>query len=178
MGIKDVFKKITQAGDEPDYNTDYTDDPYGTYDPETDDGYGMGVPQQEDMYAPVQEQPVYQQPARPQNINISGSAIELKVVKPESYKNASQIADHLLSGRTVVLNLESTNKETARRLIDFLTGAAYAIGGDIKKVSNNTYVITPGDSVAVSGDKLQAEPKPAQAQAPAQAEEGTEYFEL
>ncbi len=172
MGIKDVFKKITQAGDEPDY-TDYND-PYG--DPIDNDGmddvYG-GMAPQDDPYAPIQE-PVYQQPARTQNINISGSAIELKVVKPESYKNASQIADHLLSSRTVVLNLESTNKETARRLIDFLTGAAYAIGGDIKKVSNNTYVITPGDSVAVSGDKLQSEPKPA----PAQGEEGAEYFEL
>ena len=169
MGIKDVFKKITQAGEEPDY-ADYND-PYGDpIDNGMDDVYGGMAPQTE--YAPVQE-PVYQQPARAQNINISGSAIELKVVKPESYKNASQIADHLLSGRTVVLNLESTNKETARRLIDFLTGAAYAIGGDIKKVSNNTYVITPGDSVAVSGDKLQSE-KPAQAQ----AEDGAEYFEL
>ena len=175
MGIKDVFKKIAQTGDEPDYNPDYIDDPYGTYDPvETDDGYGMGVAQ-DDPYAAAPEAPAYQQPARAQNINISGSAIELKVVKPESYKNASQIADHLLSGRTVVLNLESTNKETARRLIDFLTGAAYAIGGDIKKVSNNTYVITPGDSVAVSGDKLQADPKPAQAQG---EEGGAEYFEL
>ena len=172
MGIKDVFKKITQAGDEPDVYTDPYTDPYDTMDNGMEDVYG-GMAQQDNAYAPAQE-PAYQQPARAQNINISGSAIELKVVKPESYKNASQIADHLLSGRTVVLNLESTNKETARRLIDFLTGAAYAIGGDIKKVSNNTYVITPGDSVAVSGDKLQSETKPA----PAQGEDGAEYFEL
>ena len=132
---------------------------------------GGETAEQDDVYAAPKEN-VYQS-ARTQNINISGSAIELKVVKPESYKNASQIADHLLNSRTVVLNLESTNKETARRLIDFLTGAAYAIGGDIKKVSNNTYVITPGDNVAVSGDKLQTEAK-----APAQAEDGAEVFEL
>ena len=175
MGIKDVFKKITQAGDEPDiYGGDYGD-PYGDSVDQDDVYGGVGMNVQDDSYMPTPE-PTYQAPVRSQNINISGSAIELKVVKPESYKNASQIADHLLSGRTVVLNLESTNKETARRLIDFLTGAAYAIGGDIKKVSNNTYVITPGESVAVSGDKLQADPQPAQAQP--QAEEGTEYFEL
>lgn len=176
MGIKDVFKKITQAGEEPDiYGGDYGD-PYGDPVDQDDAVYGgVGMAAQDDPYMAAPE-PAYQAPARSQNINISGSAIELKVVKPESYKNASQIADHLLSSRTVVLNLESTNKETARRLIDFLTGAAYAIGGDIKKVSNNTYVITPGESVAVSGDKLVADPQPAQAQP--QAEEGTEYFEL
>ena len=166
MGIKDVFKKITQVGEEPEGY-----DPYGYDDPIDDDEY-MGAQETEETYsAPVEN--AYQ-PVRSQNLNISGSAIELKVVKPESYKNASQIADHLLSGRTVVLNLESTNKETARRLIDFLTGAAYAIGGDIKKVSNNTYVITPGDNVAVSGDKLTAEAKAA----PAAAEENAEVFEL
>ncbi len=165
MGFKDLLNKITQGGDSGDYGYDpYADTPA---DENMDDF--MGVPaREEEAYA--QPEPAYT-PARP--VNISGSAIELKVVKPESYKNASQIADHLLNGRTVVLNLENTNKETARRLIDFLTGAAYAIGGDIKKVSNNTYVITPGDSVAVSGDKLQSEEKAAEP-----AEESAEYFEL
>jgi len=170
MGFKDFMNRITQTG-EPDYDTGY--DPYGE-DPNTDNIDDlMGVPaREEETYA--QPEPTYT-PMRPQNMNISGSAIELKVVKPESYKNASQIADHLLGGRTVVLNLENTNKETARRLIDFLTGAAYAIGGDIKKVSNNTYVITPGDSVAVSGDQLKGDDKAPEAEA---AEESTEYFEL
>ena len=168
MGIKDFVKKFTSDND-----TDYVD--YAGYDVDegTDDIDNlMGVPQREQEDTYEQPEPAYT-PMRPQNnMNISGSAIELKVVKPESYKNASQIADHLLNGRTVVLNLENTNKETARRLIDFLTGAAYAIGGDIKKVSNNTYVITPGDSVAVSGDQMKTEEKAAP------AEESAEYFEL
>ena len=157
MGFKDVLKKISQGGNEPD---EYG---YG-YDDGMDDGAEDYVDETEqeiaeETFAPRQE--AYA-PARSQNMNISGNAIELKVVKPESYKNASQIADHLLNGRTVVLNLESTNKETARRLIDFLTGAAYAIGGDIKKVSNNTYVITPGDSVNVSGEQFKADAHAAQ----------------
>ena len=168
MGIKDVLKKFTQVGEEPDGY-----DPYGGYDTDPIDDEYMGVQEPEQTYAAPAPEAAYQS-ARSQNLNISGSAIELKVVKPESYKNASQIADHLLSGRTVVLNLESTNKETARRLIDFLTGAAYAIGGDIKKVSNNTYVITPGDNVAVSGDKLTGEAKAAAAHPEATAE----VFEL
>ena len=90
----------------------------------------------------------------------TGAAIELKVVKPERYANVKQIADHLLNHRTVVLNLEATNKETAKRLLDFLSGVAYSIDGQLKRVANNTFVITP-HNVDVSGDQLRGpEPKP------------------
>ena len=84
-----------------------------------------------------------------------GGAIELKVVKPERYGNVKQIADHLLNHRTVVLNLESTNKETAKRLLDFLSGVAYSIDGQLKRVANNAYVITP-NNVDISGDQMRA----------------------
>jgi cell division inhibitor SepF len=80
-------------------------------------------------------------------------AIELKVVKPERYGNVKQIADHLLNHRTVVLNLESTNKETAKRLLDFLSGVAYSIDGQLKRVATNTFVITPAN-VDVSGEQM------------------------
>ena len=73
----------------------------------------------------------------------TSAAIELKVVKPESYSNVTEIADHLLNHRTVVLNLESTNREIAKRLIDFLAGVAYSINGQLRNVANNTYIITP-----------------------------------
>ena len=74
-----------------------------------------------------------------------GSAIELKVVKPQLFEDSAQVADHLLSKRTVVLNLEDTNKEAARRILEFLTGVAYSIGGNIKKVANSAYVVTPSN---------------------------------
>ena len=83
----------------------------------------------------------------------TGAAIELKVVKPERYANVKQIADHLLNHRTVVLNLESTNKETAKRLLDFLSGVAYSIDGQLKRVATNTFVITPAN-VDVSGEQM------------------------
>ncbi len=73
----------------------------------------------------------------------SSAAIEMKIIKPEKFEDVKGIADHLLSKRTVVLNLENVNKEAVRRIIDFLTGTTYAIEGTIKKVSLNTYVITP-----------------------------------
>lgn len=84
----------------------------------------------------------------------SGSnAIELKVVRPESFNAVGQIADYLLNHCTVVLNLEATNKETAQRIVDFLNGVAYAIDGQIKSVTNSTYIITP-NNVSVSGEML------------------------
>lgn len=126
MGFLDTLKKnITGAND----------------DVEGDEIYPMGV---DDFDANNQSAA---------NRNSNGGAIELKVVKPERYGNVKQIADHLLSHRTVVLNLEATNKETAKRLLDFLSGVAYSIDGQLKKVASNTFVITPCN-VDVSGDQM------------------------
>ncbi|MGN0664001.1 MAG: cell division protein SepF [Negativibacillus sp.] len=75
------------------------------------------------------------------------------LVKPESFEDASAIADHLNEKKTVVLNLESASKEVSRRMIDFLCGAAYANHGKMKRVANNTYIITPYN-VDIMGDLL------------------------
>ena len=87
-------------------------------------------------------------------VNIHATTqLKVVLVKPERFENASEIADHLKDKRTVVLNLESTNKDIARRLIDFLSGVAYAGEGKIKKVSANTYIIAPYH-VDIEGDLI------------------------
>ena len=87
-------------------------------------------------------------------VNIHATTqLKVVLVKPERFENASEIADILKDKRTVVLNLESTNKDVARRLIDFLSGVAYAGEGKIKKVAANTYLITPY-SVDIEGDLI------------------------
>ena len=79
-------------------------------------------------------------------VNIHATTqLKVVLVKPERFENASEIA--------VVLNLESTNKDVARRLIDFLSGVAYAGEGKIKKVAANTYIITPYH-VDIEGDLI------------------------
>ena len=77
------------------------------------------------------------------------------MVKPEKYDTATaeKIANHLLNKRSVVLNLEATNKESARRLIDFLSGVVFSIGGYIQRVATNTFIAVP-DNVDVSGEQL------------------------
>jgi cell division inhibitor SepF len=79
--------------------------------------------------------------------------LQVVLVKPDRFENAAEIADHLREKRTVVLNLESTNKEIARRLLDFLSGVAYANEGKIKKVAISTYIITPYN-VDILGDLI------------------------
>lgn len=79
--------------------------------------------------------------------------LQVVLVKPERFDDARPVADHLNSKHTVVLNLESTNKDVSRRLIDFLSGVAYANNGQIKRVANSTYIITPYN-VNIMGDLL------------------------
>lgn len=77
-------------------------------------------------------------------VNIHATAqLQVILVKPEVFADTKQIADHLNSKKTVVLNLESTTPDVTRRIIDFLGGVAYANGGNIKPVANNTFIITP-----------------------------------
>ena len=87
-------------------------------------------------------------------VNIrAATQLQVVLVKPDKFDDASAIADHLREKRTVVLNLESTNKEIARRLLDFLSGVAYANEGKIKKVAISTYIITPYN-VDILGDLI------------------------
>ena len=77
-------------------------------------------------------------------VNIAATTqLSVVLVKPEAFDEASGIADHLNAKRTVVLNLESASKEVSRRLVDFLSGVAYANQGQIKRVANSTFLITP-----------------------------------
>jgi cell division inhibitor SepF len=77
-------------------------------------------------------------------VNIAATTqLSVVLVKPERFEDATAIADHLRGKRTVVLNLESTSKDISRRLVDFLSGVAYAKEGQIKRVANSTFIITP-----------------------------------
>ena len=143
MGIgeedfEDDFEENRQQPEETD------DDPFGSFavQPEYRGGKTETA---ENTTAPRRDNKVV-------NINTT-TQLQVVLVKPEKFEDASGIADHLLAKRTVVLNLESTNREIARRLVDFLSGVAYANGGQIKKVANSTYIITPYN-VGVMGDSL------------------------
>mgnify|MGYP003293200618 CR=1 FL=1 len=81
--------------------------------------------------------------ATPAPASIEGSNIELKVMRPATFADVSAIADNLIDGCTVVLNLELLDRPTTVRMLDFLNGVTYTMDGEIKNVAPNTYIITP-----------------------------------
>ena len=135
MSILDEIKKLTHPYEDED------DDP-AEFEDES---------QERDMF---EERRSRYDDRRNKVVNIHATTqLKVVLVKPERFENASEIADQLKDKRTVVLNLESTNKDVARRLIDFLSGVAYAGEGKIKKVAANTYIITPYH-VDIEGDLI------------------------
>lgn len=88
-------------------------------------------------------------------VNIHATAqLQVVLFKPERFgEDTRAIADELIKMHTVVLNLENTNKDVSRRIIDFLSGVAYANSGQIKKVATSTFIITPYN-VGLTGDDL------------------------
>lgn len=72
-----------------------------------------------------------------------GGAVSLKIVNPKSYKDASEIADYLMNGNTVLLNIEGIEPSQAIRLLDYLAGATHAVGGLMTKVGKTTIVVAP-----------------------------------
>lgn len=136
MGIVDKFKNFIGYPED-----DYFDET---------DGNVVRSNDYEDDYEPPQA--AKERSNKVVNIHAT-TQLQVVLVKPERFEDASGIADHLNAKRTIVLNLESANKDVTRRLIDFLSGVAYANNGQIKRVANSTYIITPYN-VGIMGDLL------------------------
>ena len=87
-------------------------------------------------------------------VNIrTATQMQVVLVKPDRFDNVADIAEHLREKRAVVLNLETASKDIARRLVDFLSGCAYALDGKMKKIAVSTYIITPYN-VDIVGDLI------------------------
>lgn len=144
MSMFDKIKGMMGVPDDDDYEEedfDYTNEEQ-EYPPEDD-------------YDLPAEQPVSVKRGGGNKVVNINSTMQLQVVlvKPEQFEDALSIADHLNAKRTVVLNLESASKDISRRLIDFLSGVAYANRGQVKRVANSTFIITPYN-VDIMGDLL------------------------
>ena len=165
MGFLDELKRLTHPY-EDDMEDDYDEDEdlYEDEDEEEDEPEHEAPPRREEPPRRAEpprrrETPTYQEPPRRNPgggkvVNIHATTqLQVVLVKPERYENASEVADHLRDKRTGVLNLEKTQKDVARRLLDFLSGVAYAQEGKIKKVALQTYIVTPYN-VDIMGDLI------------------------
>ena len=161
MGLMDELKKLARpyAEDEDDFDDEYDEE----FDDEAAEDEA-DAPEEEVKPARAArtaktERPAARTAARPTGSNNivnlhTSNNLQVILVKPDRYENVSEVADHLRNKCAVVLNLESTNKDTARRLVDFLSGCAYALDGKIKKVALSTYILTPYN-VDIVGDLME-----------------------
>lgn len=148
MGIGDKFKKLLNIDDGYFDDVDAEDIEYDPTAVKDSSRRASGI-------LTAERRPASAAPSHGTKVVDIHTTAKLQVVlkKPEHFDEATAIADELLEKRTVVLNLEATQKEEAGKLLCFLSGVAYANGGKLKKIANNTYIITPYN-VDVMGDLL------------------------
>ena len=159
MGVLDKFLDAMKLSDDDEYEDD------DFFDDEFDDDYEDEKPKkglfkkEKPAYDDDEEEFEIKKPARSnskvtpmrQPARRNAPAMEVCVIKPNNMDDSREITETLLSGRTVILNLEGLDLEDAQRIIDFISGAAFAIDGNLQKISNSIFLVTPAH-VDISGD--------------------------
>lgn len=162
MGVLDKFLDIMKLSDDDEYDDDFFDDEY-------DDDYEEKPKRnlfRRGKDTDLDDEDDYELPATSSRASRSSSnnkvtpmrqparrspSMEVCVIKPNSVDDAREITETLLASRTVILNLEGLDLEVAQRIIDFTSGATYAISGNLQKISNYIFLVTP-TNVDISGD--------------------------
>lgn len=167
MGMMDKFLNVMRlnADEEEDfYDDDYYDDDEEDYyeEPPKRKSFRREKEQREEetasRFSSAKEQKASAKtnskvtPMRPSKKSQGGAAaMEVCVIKPTSVEDAREITETLLHNRTVVLNLEGIDLEIGQRIIDFTSGSCFAIDGNLQKISNYIFIVSPA-SVDISGD--------------------------
>ena len=159
MGVLDNFLNFMKLNDEDDYDDDlFDDDDFEEEKPkksffkkdrkydfdDDDDDYEEPRAKSTRTSSSASKVTPMRQPARK-------PSMEVCVIKPTTVDDAREITETLLSGSTVILNLEGLDLEVAQRIIDFTSGATFAISGNLQKISNFIFLVTP-TNVDISGD--------------------------
>ena len=137
MGFKDMFKNLVNLNED-----------------DLDEGFEETAQEETAEAKPRKEAaPKRYASDRRSTAGAAPSAMKVVIVRPEVFDEVAGIADHLIQGKTVVLNLETANKDVSRRVVDFMSGAAYALSCKLKKVANNTFIIVP-EHTDIAGELL------------------------
>lgn len=153
--IMNKFLDFMHLNDYEDYEDDDFDD---DYDEEPPRPVKKAAPRKEPVYLDEDEPEEDRKASRFKPVKgkvipmrANNKSMEVCVIKPSTVEDGREISDTLLSGRAVVLNLEGLQVSIAQRIIDFTSGACYSINGNLQKISNYIFIITP-ESVDISGD--------------------------
>lgn len=148
MGVMDKFLNYMKLNDEEDeyYDDDYYDEEEIEEKPKKTVMKDLDDTEEKPKKAAPKVTPMRQASRK-----LTGSGMEVCVIKPTSVEDAREITETLLANRTVVLNLEGIDVDVAQRIIDFTSGSCFAISGNLQKISHYIFIITPA-SVDISGD--------------------------
>ncbi len=157
MGLWESIKNIMVIPDEDDYENEGA---------ESTERVTREKVQEENPYSYTPKKETSAKLIKSKTISYTQSqgSMQVVLVKPDRFDEVTTIADHLNEGKTVVLNLEESARETSRRIVDFLSGVAYANGGNMRKVAKNTFIIV-ARGIDVMGELL-----------PEEFEDGKIYF--
>jgi len=163
MGVLDKFLDIMKLSDEEDYDDDdfFDDDEYDDYEDEKpkkgifkkENKFDLDEEEEDDDFVETKGRQTSRSSAKvtPMRQAVRKANMEVCVIKPTSVDDAREVTETLLSGSTVILNLEGLDLEVAQRIIDFTSGATFAINGNLQKISNYIFLVTP-TNVDISGD--------------------------
>ena len=177
MGVIDKFLNAMKMNDDDDFSEDgYLDDAYDDFEEEAPKKRILSrdyeEDEEDDPVPPKESQPTVsassgnksassrKSSSRPVSRTSSkvapmrarkGAGMEVCVIRPRSMEDAREITETLLDECTVVLNMEGLDLDIAQRIVDFTSGSCYAIHGNLQRISNNIFIITP-QSVDISGD--------------------------
>ena len=161
MGVLDKFMDIMKLNDDEDYEDDFFDDEdYEDLEDEKPAKKNF-FKKEKKVVVEEEDEEVFTPKAKPARSSASKvtpmrqparkAAMEVCVIKPTTVDDAREITETLLGGSTVILNLEGMDLEVAQRIIDFTSGATFAINGNLQKISNYIFLVTP-TNVGISGD--------------------------
>ena len=170
MSFWDEIKNFTKPYNDDEEFDDYDDEMDDTFEepaaeqPQRTPRFGRreAAPAQESTFAPASVNTTAFTPAATTGFNgqvvSTSNKTQLVLVRPESFNDAPTIAANMRAKKAVVLNLEGVEKGLARRIVDFLSGATYALDGSVKKISQATYLFCPynmevlGDLKSLQGE--------------------------
>ena len=162
MGVLDKFLEVMKLDGDDDYDEDDFFDEDDFEDEYEEEKPKRGIFKKEKANTSYEEEEEFEprRPSRPTNNKVtpmrqpsrkSAPAMEVCVIKPNNMEDTREITETLLGGRTVILNLEGMDLEVAQRIIDFTSGSTFAIDGNLQKISNFIFLVTPAN-VDISGD--------------------------
>ncbi len=155
MGVLDKFLDVMRLNPEDEEDDYYDDDFYEEEESQTVKKTSRKERKKEtyEEFPPVREKSKSSSKITPmRSVKKQGAnGMEVCVIKPTTVEDAREITETLLSNRTVVLNVEGLDIDIAQRIIDFTAGSCFAISGNLQKISNFIFIITPS-SVDISGD--------------------------